>query len=289
MLCLSPITVRKGDPTEAVVPCGKCYECMSNKRNEWSLRLKSEFLSSFGGLFLTLTYSDDNLPIGEFVNDKTGEVIIKPFPSKRSIQLFMKRLRKKYGNNSFRYFAVSEYGGQTKRPHWHMLLFFQREFVLDSIFYDGIVHCWSLGFVQFGSIEDASIHYVTKYVLKESEYLLGYNDTCILTSRKPALGYKVLMDQIYKENLPKLNLSSISLKGRSGRLPRLYREKIRTQIDPELYEQISFNMQVASDEQLQRQFRKSGMSSFQEFMEFRRAASLRLSDILKSHHKKDSL
>lgn len=57
--------------------------------------------------FVTLTYSDENLPPGLVHRD---------------FQLFMKRLRKKY-SFPVRYFMCGEYGEQFLRPHYHACLF----------------------------------------------------------------------------------------------------------------------------------------------------------------------
>lgn len=59
--------------------------------------------------FATLSYDDEHLPQDLSV-------------SKREVQLFMKRLRKN-NDRDIRYFAVGEYGSQTMRPHYHLVLF----------------------------------------------------------------------------------------------------------------------------------------------------------------------
>lgn len=59
--------------------------------------------------FVTLTYSDEKLP-------PNGSLL------KKDLQLFMKRLRSKYPSQSIRYFGVGEYGDQTKRAHYHIIV-----------------------------------------------------------------------------------------------------------------------------------------------------------------------
>lgn len=225
MVCLFPITVRRGDPNEAVVPCGKCYNCLANMRNDYIFRLKAEYLSSFGGLFLTLTYNDENLPYKEVIIN--GEHIKKPFPDKRNIQLFLKRLRKSLGFSCLRYFCCSEYGDITLRPHWHMLLFFTQSITFDAKLYDLITEKWALGNVQFGDITDASITYVTKYMLKDSKYLFDINDTCRLMSRNPAIGSNIIMNQLELHNLKNRDLSFVSVYGNKSRIPRIFLDKLK--------------------------------------------------------------
>lgn len=66
----------------------------------------------------------------DYVNHKTtfGNNLIS-FLCYRDIQLYIKRLRKylsKYHASNFRYFAAGEYGPETYRAHWHIVLFFEK-------------------------------------------------------------------------------------------------------------------------------------------------------------------
>lgn len=79
----------------------------------------------------------------------------KPFPwipilRKKDVQNFLKRLRyyvAKETNSRFRYFCVGEYGCQTFRPHYHLLLFFD-EPELQRRIKEFISKSW-----QFGRID----------------------------------------------------------------------------------------------------------------------------------------
>lgn len=286
MVCLFPITVRKDQPDQAVVPCGRCYACRANMRNEWCIRLKAENESSKGGLFLTLTYDNDHLRFSDYVDSVTGEIIKKPFPDKRDVQLFMKRLRKKFGSNSFRYFASPEYGEDSLRPHWHMLLFFQIDMTIDKDLYDFITNCWNCGFICFGQIEDASINYVTKYVLKSSKLPFGIDDLKILSSRRPAIGYNVIMDLAEQNNLKNKDFSSLSIHGQKSRFPRLYREKFRAVMDPEDYEEMTFKNRMQQQQRLLEEFKKSSFTDINAFMNYKRAIFQRHEQIVKSHQSK---
>lgn len=230
MQCLHPITLNYGKEDERVVPCGKCLNCLANKRAEWCIRLRAELQSSDFGLFVTLTNDDDHLHYVDVVNSETGEVAQKQAPDKRTIQLFLKRLRKVIGNRNMRYFIISEYGDRTQRLHYHGLFFFHG-IQLDKKLYDAFNSCWTNGFVKFGDVTDASIAYCTKYVLKLSAFPLGINDNIMLCSRNPALGSLALIPQIIEENAPKGNLAQISLHGASARLPRLFRDKLGSRFE----------------------------------------------------------
>lgn len=104
MNCTSPVRVN-GD----LFPCGKCINCRAKSRQEWVFRLRMEYRNCDFGLFVTLTYDDDHLP-------SDGVSI-------RDVQLFLKRLRKKYKSKTLRYYICSEYGDNTHRAHYHALLF----------------------------------------------------------------------------------------------------------------------------------------------------------------------
>lgn len=98
------------------VPCGKCPACLSRRVSDWTFRLEQEAFSATSCWFLTLTYSDDNVPI------KNSEFTL----NKSDLQKFFKRLRKKlYGSKkgSLRYYAIGEYGGNYGRPHYHAIIY----------------------------------------------------------------------------------------------------------------------------------------------------------------------
>ena len=73
--------------------------------------------------FVTLTYDDFHIPKAYYPDPETGEVHTSYTLCKRDFQLWMKRLRKKFSDDKIRFFACGEYGGQTKRPHYHAIVF----------------------------------------------------------------------------------------------------------------------------------------------------------------------
>lgn len=106
------------------VPCGQCIGCRLERSRQWAIRCVHESSLHSKNCFLTLTYSDENLPRTEYhVDTETGEKIPGvPTLNKRDIMLFMKRLRKKYGEG-IRFLQCGEYGDRTNRPHHHIILF----------------------------------------------------------------------------------------------------------------------------------------------------------------------
>ena len=64
-MCLTPVSIKvqkKGQIKIQQVPCGKCLECVKRFQNHWRMRLSEEAKQWRYCYFLTLTYSNDNLP-----------------------------------------------------------------------------------------------------------------------------------------------------------------------------------------------------------------------------------
>lgn len=160
MKCISPVYLEKG-----AVSCGKCVNCLSRLRNEWTFRLEQELLHSDSCYFMTLTYADENL---RFVTDD-GVCVDKPTLSKRDFQLFMKKLR--HDEERLRYYAVGEYGSETNRPHYHLLLFnFSQPGLLK------VHRTWQLGGVMVDAVNDARLHYMTKYHMNKHSVIVKEDD-----------------------------------------------------------------------------------------------------------------
>lgn len=219
----------RGDFEEIKLPCGRCVGCKLEKSRQWAMRCVNEYQTSDFGYFITLTYSDDHLP-------KDGSLCI------RDLQLFFKRLRKKYDKSiSFRYFYCGEYGSQTLRPHYHLLLF--GDFLSDSVEFlsDRQLHSigksglplytsselenlWRLGFCPFGNITFESAAYVARYTLKkvcddpESDFYRSHKKEFVLMSRRPAIG-KNWLDLYAKDVYPK---DFYTCNGRTVRPPKYY-------------------------------------------------------------------
>lgn len=274
MHCITPITVHKGTPSESVVPCGKCPACRANRRQEWIIRLKCEYLNAVESHFITLTYDDEHLPTTELVDTNTGEIVTKAYPDKIEFQKFLKRLRKNM-SLSIRYFSVSEYGDKTLRPHWHMLLFLNEKIQDRRKFYDTIKFCWQQGNTFFGKCEEGSIVYTTKYMFKPSPSPFGIKDTKMLCSRKPAIG-SVLLNKFKDFNISQKNFSGVTVYGNKSRLPRLFRDKWKSEYcgddeEKKLELKADYMQKILSHESsLQVEFRNSQFSSIGDFLLWKR-------------------
>lgn len=150
--------------TTLALPCGQCSGCRLMKSQEWQTRLVHESKCHDHNAFVTLTYDQENVP--------------EDFSLKlRDLQLFMKRLRKAKPQR-VRFFGVGEYGDQTLRPHYHLILFncdFHSKEVIridkrtgSPIFTSPeLAELWPFGIHEIGTVTPASAGYVARYCLKK--------------------------------------------------------------------------------------------------------------------------
>ena len=200
------------------IPCGRCIGCRLDYSRKWADRLLAELTCHDKACFITLTYSTENLPKrNEYTDPVTGEVLPSPrHPlNKEHVQLFMKRLRKKFGNG-IRFYAVGEYGSEenTCRPHYHIILF-GVDFADDRQFHfnkNGFAHwtsptlydylpaeesnsLWKYGQCDIANVSWQSCAYVARYCTKKLkgdaakayEYY-NYTPEFALMSRRPGIG-----------------------------------------------------------------------------------------------------
>lgn len=193
------------------VPCGKCIPCLQNKRMDWTFRLQQEHKVSKSAHFVTLTYDQKHYPSDGSLN-------------KRHLQLYLKRLRKKDETIRIRYYAVGEYGSQSGRAHYHILLFNSEEHLIRSAWTDSKGK--SIGIVHVGKVTPASVAYVTKYVIQKSSYPQGLQKPFATMSRAYGIGGRYLTDEMvawHKAGDKNYIMRPDNIK---GRLPRFYRDKI---------------------------------------------------------------
>ncbi|QCS36751.1 replication initiation protein [Tortoise microvirus 1] len=179
-------------PMFLMVPCSKCKLCNEKKAQQWSFRALCEsYISTTQAYFITLTYNNEYLP-------KNGV-----FPEE--IQLFFKRIRIKLDRlniaHNLRYIAVSEYGHNSKRPHYHIILWnFPDSFSTAYHRLKLIEDCWrrptgeynrdgspvtrSIGFAYCVPVVNGGINYVMKYMSKKEDVPPGMNPCFLLASKK---------------------------------------------------------------------------------------------------------
>lgn len=225
-------------------PCGKCFDCKRNRASGWSFRLMQEFKRSVSAQFITLTYNTDHVPM-----KPNGMSLCK-----EQFQLFMKRLRrtherryKKYRErmrkqkvkvyeqlNPIKYYAVGEYGGKTRRPHYHIIIF--------NAYVEDIEKCWThpvtrqpYGEIHCGECNDLTVGYTLKYIQKAKTIPQYQGD-----QREPEFS---LMSKGLGNNYITDNMKRWHKRGGESRyyaplydgvkapLPRYYKEKIYTALE----------------------------------------------------------
>lgn len=150
------------------VRCGQCTGCRLDRSKEWAVRCHHEASLWDDNCFVTLTFRDVDLP-----DPPTVDV--------RDLQLFMKKLRKKYAPKKIRFFACGEYGeGEGKRewnPHYHLILFnhdFEdkvpwKKTSSGELLYvsQSLQSLWPSGFSSVGAATFQSAAYVARYIMKK--------------------------------------------------------------------------------------------------------------------------
>lgn len=186
---ITSIAYRKG-VTE--FDCGACPECLKKRSNVWALRAVYESKLHVNSCMVTLTYDS-------FKNGKNGvENPVDPnlHVNKRDVQLFFKRLRKRFGNG-IKYIACAEYGSRTHRAHYHCILFGVK--FDDAAYYKKskrnhpiymsktLTDLWGHGICTIDSvtIKGSIARYCTKYCAKSRS-----DDTFMLCSHK--IGFESL-------------------------------------------------------------------------------------------------
>lgn len=158
------------------IACGQCIGCRLERSRQWAIRCVHEASLYDENAFLTLTYSDPELPPGGTLE-------------KSHHQLFMKRLRfhingdrrKKFIGphlpfRNVRYFHCGEYGETTGRPHYHTCLFnydFNDKKKVAERNGHPVYHSptleqlWPHGHHEIGTVTFESAAYVARYITKK--------------------------------------------------------------------------------------------------------------------------
>lgn len=136
-------------------PCGQCLHCRINQSMVWSTRIKLERDLWPDSIFVTLTYNDEHLPIINNTNSL----------SKEDYTNFLKRLRQNITPRRIRTIGVGEYGPNTNRPHYHLIIFNSKPGDETHI-----ENAWSkegepMGFVDTSILTDARANYIAGYVV----------------------------------------------------------------------------------------------------------------------------
>lgn len=170
-------------------PCRKCLPCLHRRQQEWVSRLTEELRQHDNNYFITLTYSDDYVPV-----DENG---LMCFDNRRIIKL-NRDLRKRFQVGRFRnlaeyvisgspeflplpkdqkikYYITSEYcPNGTHRPHYHAVYYnlgvdlYTAELLFRSL--------WPDGFITVLPAYESAAGYISKYLCKDVVTEESYTD-----------------------------------------------------------------------------------------------------------------
>lgn len=265
------------NPKVMLIPCGQCIGCRIRQREDWTTRIELEARDypKEQVWFITLTYDDDHVP-GMIV--KTGEIMRKVQytwkPGEKrpdsvqillyeDIQKFLKRLRKAY-KGKLRYFVAGEYGEQTARPHYHMILYGWVPKDLENLYkihhngyYDSkwLSDLWGMGQIQIAQAVPETYRYVAGYVTKKmyeidgkkanAYYELGQTKPFACMSLKPGLG-----DKYYQEHKAEIWRQGYiqCTNGKQAQIPRYYEKQMEAE-NPQRLWRIKQNRQLRAIEQ----------------------------------------
>lgn len=211
------------------LPCGQCIGCRLERSRQWAVRCMHEASQHNDNSFLTLTYSNDNLP-------KDGSLHLEHY------QNFMKRLRKENAPKKIRFYHCGEYGERNSRPHYHSLLF-NHDWPDKKLFStrgenkiytsDRLSRLWPHGFAVTGEVTFESAAYVARYILKKVtgekafEHYGTVHPEYTTMSRRPGIG-KTWFDKYKSDVYPH---DRVPVRGIDTRPPRFYDYQLE-KIDP---------------------------------------------------------
>lgn len=98
--------------------------------------------------------------LGKIKHDVPNRI---PYICNRDLDLFLKRLRSYYPDEKLRYYAVSEYGPTSFRPHWHLLLFSNSERFSETVL-ENVSKAWSYGRCDASLSRGFAAPYVASYL-----------------------------------------------------------------------------------------------------------------------------
>lgn len=207
------------------IPCGKCDACVEQRTKSWAIRCCLEAGQYEKNCFLTLTYNPKSVK----------------FVQKKDIFKFIKSLRNKYGVG-IRYYGVFEYGSESDRPHFHIILF--NFFPIDSeivapgpfggFYYKSkeLQKLWKFGFVSVGDLSFNSCAYVARYCnkkIKDNGVLHKIPEFSFM-SRRPGIGENYFRE--HYDSLVNTDRIYANIEGRFTFSSFRYFDKLIERIDP---------------------------------------------------------
>lgn len=225
------------------IPCGKCIGCRLDYSKTWATRAMLEAMQWEENYFITLTYDDKHKPYNWQMPDlETGQIYTDPgnwngYLNPDDMKHFMYRLRtdyaRKFKHRGIRMMYCGEYGEDTKRPHYHAILFnmpipanelkvYKQTYTKDFLYtWDWLTEEWGKGNVIIAEVTWNTCAYVARYMCKKqkgptsSEYYASRGQTpeFMRVSNRPGLAR-----QYYEEHKKEIYAGDeLIIKGRNGK------------------------------------------------------------------------
>lgn len=211
--------------------CGQCEYCRVIARMDDVNRLKLEYGMRPHAFFITLTYSDECMPVFSGVAELWEHDLIS----------FINRIREALPKVTI--YAVGEYGGRlfgnadAKRdihPHYHIALFSAHKEIHDQI-REVCDTRWRLGHCHILQLSSGLIDYITGYLSdkltneKSMERVKGLRIAPVFTykSRRPAIGD--ISDQLIDITEEHGEVTHLTLDGKKVRIPKYLRIKVQNE------------------------------------------------------------
>lgn len=208
--------------------CGKCQNCIMNKRTEKAIRFIHETETrKWKTYFLTFTYDDKNI----YKNEKGYLSLNKNWVRKQRDKIYstlyrryIKSGKRKEYHKQYKYMIKGEYGENgTERPHYHVMLTIGK-------YASKIIHLF-IKYFQGGryEIEEAesikAVFYTAGYTAKKLEWKKGYDNIepeFLIMSRGLGKDWALENSEYLKE------LKYIQIPTKNGiskhKIPRIYTE-----------------------------------------------------------------
>lgn len=259
--------------------CGKCLICLKKRKNQWSYRLMEEKNNSFSSYFVTLTYKEEYVPIGDngyCANKNDHTEFIKWLNYYETTQKLSERKkisaeelqRENSGVHEIghlRYFGVIEYGDINSRPHWHYLLF-------NVVDIDNIGRAWSkqvcvsekgyhkaaeyepgdtIGRIDIDECNVNTVDYVVKYMMKHEQEKNNDDREAERSFMSKGIGQSAATPEFLRHISAPDHNQVCNARGIKVPLPRYYKKKYLSEDQLEAKQKYTARMAMETEEKKQ--------------------------------------
>lgn len=231
------------------IKCKKCVGCRLDYSIQWGVRGMHEASLYEKNCWLTLTYNDENLPLGWNY---------QPTLVKKDHQNFFKRFRYYMKDEKIRYLMCGEYGEKLSRPHYHVVLFgFDFEKKKEYKKRNGYTYytspqldkIWGLGHAVIAEVNFLTVAYTARYALKKingdmaEKHYDGRQSEYIAMSLKPGIAFNY-----YEKNKNEIYIDDYVEVNGYKRKPPLYYDKLYEKENAEKFDFIKFERRMRAKE-----------------------------------------